>query len=225
MRYVRLRPLFPKAIAAAGLVAVALVVATGCSSPSSAAGPTDPPTVTGWEGPQPLPAISKPNITLTDAAGQPFNLPAETKGTVTLLYLGYTHCPDICPAVMAELGHVVSALPADVANHVRVVFITTDPDRDTPSVIRKWLDTFSTQFIGLTGTTAQIDTVTHSMGLATPVKDYIDEQGDYDIEHSAVIWAFDAQDNLSHLEYPADTGIAEFQHDITRLAEKGWPGT
>lgn len=225
MRNVRLRRLFPQVTAATGLVAVALLLATGCSSPSSAAGPTDPPTVAGWEGPQPLPAMSKPDVTLTDTAGQPYNLRVKTRGTVTLLYVGYTHCPDICPAVMAELGHVVSTLPAGVASHVRVVFITTDPDRDTPAVIRKWLDTFNTQFIGLTGTTAQTDAVTHSLGLATPTKDYIDAQGDYDIEHSAVIWAFDAQDNLAHLEYPADTGLAEFQHDITRLAQKGWPGT
>lgn len=162
---------------------------------------------------------------LTDTSGKPFSLPAQTKGEVTLLYLGYTHCPDICPAVMAELGHVVQSLPAGVAGHVRVVFITTDPDRDSPAVIRKWLDTFSTQFIGLTGTTTEVASVTHSLGLATPTKNYIDEHGDYDIEHSAVIWAFDAQDNLAHLEYPADTSAADFEHDITRLVQRGWPGT
>lgn len=204
---------------------LALSLVTACSSPGDAAGPTDPPTVAGWVGPQPLPPESKPGTTLTDTSGQPFNLRTQTKGEVTLLYVGYTHCPDICPAVMAELGHVTGSLPASISSHVRVVFITTDPDRDTPAVIRKWLDTFNTRFIGLTGTTAQIAAVTHSLGLATPTKDYIDKQGDYDIEHSAVIWAFDAQDNLAHLEYPADTSVAEYQHDITRLVEKGWPGT
>lgn len=225
MRSVRLSPLSLSACVALVAACGVLVLASGCSSSVAAGEPTDPPTVAGWDGPQPLPPMSKPDVTLTDTSGRPFDMRTQTNGEVTLLYLGYTHCPDICPTVMAELGHVVGSMPANVRSHVRVVFITTDPDRDSPAVVRKWLDSFDTQFIGLTGTTAQIATVAHSLGLATPTKDYIDKQGDYDIEHSAVIWLFDAQDNVAHLEYPADTGAAEFQHDITRLVEKGWPGT
>jgi protein SCO1/2 len=205
-------------------VAVCLVMIAGCGSSSSAAGPTDPPVVPGWKGLQPLPPTAKPDVTLTDTSGKPFDFRQQTDGKVTILYLGYTHCPDICPVVMAQLGRVVEQLPADVASKVQVIFVTTDPDRDTPEVIRSWLDSFSTKLIGLTGSTDAIAATAKDLGLAAPTKDYIDDSGDYDIEHSAVVWAFDAQDNLSHLQYTADTGAADFEHDILRLAQKGWPG-
>lgn len=208
------------------LVAVPLtLLVAACSSTSSAAGPTDPPIVPGWKGLQPLPPTAVPAVTLTDTSGQPFDLRQQAQGKVTLLYLGYTHCPDICPTVMAQLGRVVDALPADVANKVQVIFVSTDPDRDTPAVIRTWLDAFSTKLVGLTGTEAQIDATAEALGLADPEKEYIGSDGDYDMEHSAVLWAFDAQDNLAHLQYTPDTSAADFEHDLTRLATEGWPGT
>jgi protein SCO1/2 len=208
----------------AACAAICITLIAGCSSSSSAARPTDPPIVAGWKGLQPLPPTEKPDVTLTDTSGNPFDFRKETAGKVTILYLGYTHCPDICPVVMAQLGRVVDALPADVASKVQVIFITTDPDRDTPQVIRSWLDSFSTNLIGLTGGTDAIAATAKDLGLAVPTKEYIGDSGDYDIEHSAVVWAFDAQDNLSHLQYTADTGAADFEHDILRLAQKGWPG-
>src|SRR4029078_2346115 len=92
------------------------------------------------------PTFSKPDITLTDTSGKPFNVKTDTAGVVTLLYVGYTHCPDICPTHMQQIAKALKALPAATASKVKVVFITSDPERDTPAVLRKWLDNFDTDF-------------------------------------------------------------------------------
>jgi cytochrome oxidase Cu insertion factor (SCO1/SenC/PrrC family) len=97
------------------------------------------------------PPLPKPNVVLTDTAGARFDLRSKTQGHVTLLFFGYTHCPDICPVHMAYLASALKKLPASSAEQFRVVFVTTDPTRDTPKALRAWLDHFDKHFIGLTG--------------------------------------------------------------------------
>ena len=94
--------------------------------------------------------LAKPDIVLTDTDGNPFDLRAETDGRLTLLYFGYTNCPDICPVHLAQIESVLKR-PAMPSN-VDVIFVTVDPARDDPASIRRFLDQFSTKFIGLTGT-------------------------------------------------------------------------
>src|SRR5262249_24718494 len=100
------------------------------------------------------PPLSKPNFVLTDTLGAPFDFKTRTHNSVTLLFFGYTNCPDQCPMHMANIGVALKGLPAGVADQVKLVFVTTDPARDTPVVLRRWLDNFDKHFVGLTGTEA-----------------------------------------------------------------------
>src|SRR5690349_22333459 len=111
------------------------------------------------------PALRKPNFALTDTSGSVFNFREQTEGTVTLLFFGYTYCPDQCPMHMANLGAALKKLPAGIANQIRLVFVTTDPERDTPTVLRRWLDLFDRRFIGLTGSERAIEAVQRASGV------------------------------------------------------------
>jgi protein SCO1 len=97
------------------------------------------------------PPLPKARFTLTDTSAAPFDLWQQTQGYVTLLFFGYTHCPDLCPLHMANIAFALKQMPADVAEQIKVVFVTTDPRRDSPKVLRSWLDRFDKRFIGLTG--------------------------------------------------------------------------
>lgn len=168
----------------------------------------------------PLPPLPKPDVTLTDTSGQPFNLLQQTQGYLTLVYFGYTHCPDVCPAQMARFGTVVKALPTDVSQRLKVVFITTDPDRDTPPVIRAWLDHFAVSFIGLTGDQATIDQAEAAVGLPPAGKED-DGSGGYTVNHAAFVLAY-TTDNIAHVVYPDGVSLAGIEQDLTQLARKGW---
>src|SRR5947207_5200923 len=101
------------------------------------------------------PPLPKPRFVLTDTSGAPFDFWVRTRGSVTLLFFGYTNCPDQCPMHMASIGLALRKLPANVGDHVKLVFVTTDPARDTTAVLRRWLDHFDKRFVGLTGSEAE----------------------------------------------------------------------
>ena len=88
------------------------------------------------------PPLPKPRFVLTDTSGAPFDFWNRTQGSVTLLFFGYTNCPDQCPMHMANIGVALKKLPPGVAGQVKLVFVTTDPARDTRAELRRWLDSF-----------------------------------------------------------------------------------
>jgi protein SCO1/2 len=111
----------------------------------------------GLTPPQP-----RPNFVLTDEAGKSFSFGARTQGRPTLLFFGYTHCPDDCPTTMADIHLALKQVPAAVRAKTLVVFVTTDPKRDTAKRIHQWLSEFDgglpkANWIGLRGTRAQLD--------------------------------------------------------------------
>ena len=148
------------------LLLLALLALAGCSSSGSAAKPT-PSQLIGGQGSGPYqgagltPAQPRPSFTLADTAGKPFSFGGTTAGHPTLLYFGYTHCPDVCPATMADISIALKKVPAALAAKTYVVFITTDVKRDTGAVIARWLANFTdgakAHFVGLRGTQDQID--------------------------------------------------------------------
>jgi len=174
----------------------------------------------GLQGIIQSPVVAKPNFTLTDTSGQPFNLRTDTAGYVTLLYFGYTHCPDVCPTQMADMAIGLSKVSAAVRSRVKVVFVTTDPDRDTPAVIRNWLNAFSRSFIGLTGTKAQIDAAVASVGMPPAIIESTPGSNDYAVDHLAYVLAF-TTDNQAHVLYPAGVTASVWTHDLPRLV-KDW---
>ncbi|PZR79544.1 MAG: SCO family protein [Candidatus Aeolococcus gillhamiae] len=183
----------------------------------------------GLEGVLQSPPQPKPSFVLADTSGRPYDLAGATQGYATLLYFGYTHCPDECPTHMANIAAALSQVEPQVSSHVKVVFVTTDPPRDTPAVIRKWLDNFSTSFIGLSGTEAQIQAAEAGTGIdpnagsepTVPGATTTIPTGDYSVTHAAYVLAF-TTDNLAHVIYPSGLGVKAWVHDLPELV-RGWP--
>ena len=165
------------------------------------------------EYPNPRP---KPEFVLTDTEGQPFAFREGTEGSATLLFFGYTYCPDVCPVHMANIAAALHKLPDAVARQVKVVFVTTDPERDTPERLRAWLEQFDRGFIGLTGTQAEVDSAQTSMRLPPAYREPGDSAGQYFIGHSAHVIAF-TRDGLARYALPFGTRQSEWAQEIPRL--------
>src|SRR6201997_4518273 len=111
------------------------------------------------------PPLPKPHFVLTDTSGARFDFWNRTRGSITLLFFGYTYCPDECPMHMAKVGAALKKLPRGIVNQVKLVFVTTDPARDTRVDLRRWLDNFDKRFVGLTGTPTALDAVQKATGV------------------------------------------------------------
>jgi len=170
--------------------------------------------------PQPAP---KPDITLTDTAGQPYDLPAQTAGKVMLLYFGYTHCPDVCPINMALTARAVQDMPASMRSKVTVVFITTDPRRDSPTVIRAWLNKFDPAFVGLTGTVAQIHAAETTVGmpLSFATEASTPSAGAYEVVHAGYLLGY-SQDNVAHLQIDDSETASNYATTLEHLVAHGF---
>ncbi|HUP00521.1 MAG TPA: SCO family protein [Gemmatimonadota bacterium] len=166
--------------------------------------------------------IPRPDFILTDTSGEPFDFRAETDGHVTLLFFGYTHCPDVCPIHMGNIAAVLGDVGWRVRQEIKVVFVTTDPARDTPARIRSWLDRFDASFIGLRGSPAEVERIQRGMGLAPSVIQPLPEGGpaDYLVGHAAQVVAFGA-DGPARVVYPFGTRQADWAHDLPRLVAVG----
>jgi protein SCO1 len=111
----------------------------------------------------------RPTFTLTDTTGAAYDFKAATAGRPTLLFFGYTNCPDVCPTTMADVAVALRGLEPELAAEVQVVFVTTDPAFDTPAVLGEYLGRFDadlpTRFVGLTGDQDAIDQAQLSAGV------------------------------------------------------------
>lgn len=164
--------------------------------------------------------VPMPDAILTDDDGKPFDLRKETEGYVTLLYVGYTHCPDICPTHLYEMSEAIKRLPEKTAEQVKVVFVTADPERDTPAVMKAYVDTFDPNFIGLTGTRAETDAFQETLGI--PVASRTDlGGGNYAVNHAAYVIAF-TKDQVAYTVYPSGMGMTEWLNDLPLLVSKGF---
>ena len=166
------------------------------------------------------PPLPKPGFVLTDTSGAAFDFRQRTDGYVTLLFFGYTYCPDQCPMHMANLGAALKKLPAEIANHVKLVFVTTDPARDSPVVVRRWLDLFDRRFIGLTGTERAIEAVERAAGVPPATKTG-PANGDYAVSHANFVLAY-SRDNLAHVLYPGGVSKDDWVHDLPLLIKETW---
>jgi len=130
-------------------------------------------------------------FSLIDQQGQPFTQD-NLKGHWTFAFFGYTHCPDVCPTALAMLAQVIHKLKdkGRGGELPRVLFVSVDPQRDTPQVLAKYLTTFNPDFIGATGEDGEISKLTHQLGIM-----YAREKGgsddNYVVNHSAAIVLFD----------------------------------
>src|SRR5690242_1563448 len=166
------------------------------------------------------PPLPKPQFVLADTSGRPFDFARETKGYITLLFFGYTFCPDQCPMHMANIGSALKKLPAGVADQIKLVFVTTDPARDTPAVLRRWLDHFDKRFIGLTGTEDALRAVQNAAGV--PIAKMTESpNGNYGVAHANFVIAY-TKDNLAHVIYPGGVSKDDWIHDLPLLIHETW---
>jgi protein SCO1/2 len=162
--------------------------------------------------------LSKPEVTLTDTDGEPFDLAADTTGDVTLIFFGYTSCPDVCTIVLRQVAAGLKKLDEATRQQIEVVFITTDPARDTPEAITAYLERFDfASYVGLTGSVSSIEQAAAPL----QVKFYTDDEdglpgGPYEVVHGAHVIGF-AHDGRAVL-WTKDTSVADLAHDFALLA-------
>ena len=135
---------------------------------------------------QAVAAIGGP-LNLEDQNGKSFT-DAQMKGHPFLVFFGFTHCPDICPTTLFDMSQMMKALGPD-ADRVGVLFITVDPDRDTPKVLKDYLSNFDPRLRGLTGDQAQIDAAIKEYRVYA--KKVPLENGDYTMDHTAIVYLMD----------------------------------
>jgi protein SCO1/2 len=156
-----------------------------------------------------------PDLELTDTNGRAFNLRADTAGMVRLVYFGFTECPDICPIHLAQLSDVLE-LPQSPENVV-VLFITVDPERDTPQVLRSYLDQFDSEFVGLSGSKIDLEAAQLAFGALVAAPQYPIE-GKLTYGHDGRVFAF-GPDDMGYTQYPHPTRQTSWAHDLPLLAQ------
>ena len=168
------------------LAALCLTVALAACAPRDATSPTFTATdITG--------ATFARDFSLTDHNGQTRTL-ADFRGKLVALFFGYTHCPDVCPTTMADLAAAIKLLGPD-ANKVQVLFVTVDPERDTPELLKQYVPAFNPTFLGLRPTPAQLKLLATEYKVVyqkNPGRD----KGNYLMDHSAGTYIYDTQGRL-----------------------------
>ena len=166
------------------------------------------------------PPLPKPHFVLTDTSGARFDFWNRTRGSITLLFFGYTYCPDECPMHMANIGMALKKLPPGIAGQVKLVFVTTDATRDTRMELRRWLDNFDKRFVGLTGTPAALDAAQKAAGV--PLAQKTDPRnGTYSVTHANFVIAY-TKDNFGHVIYPGGVSEDDWIHDMALLVNETW---
>lgn len=160
------------------------------------------------------PPRSRPSFTLTTTDGKPFDFARETAGTLTMLFFGYTNCPDVCPVHMANLAQVRKNLAPSVNQRLRVVFVTADPERDTPEVLAKFLGQIGGDIIGLWGTVEEVERAQRAANVPPAYKE--GEGENYSVGHMAWVIGI-TPDNKTRMMYPFGTRQEDWAHDIPLL--------
>lgn len=157
-----------------------------------------------------------PDIALSDTDGKPYSLATSTDKPLTLVFFGYTNCPDFCPLVLNNIAAGLNQLDDADRAKVDVVLVTTDPERDDEKTMRAYLDRYDKSFIGLTG---DLDTI---IELGAPLHVYVNDgkklpTGGYDLGgHSTFTLAIDSHDEAVTL-WNQETSAADFAADIHSL--------
>lgn len=173
-----------------------------------------PDTFRGTTYTEPYPVA--PEFQLTRVSQPMFKL-SEMRGKVVALFFGYTSCPDVCPTTMAELNQALEKL-GDQADQVQVLFITVDPQRDTPERVQEYVNHFNPNFIGLSGSEAELATVWNSYGIFREVTEGTSAAG-YTVNHTARVTLIDRKGNM-RVSFPFDTPVEDVVHDLRLLVQE-----
>ncbi|MET8285005.1 SCO family protein [Streptomyces sp. NPDC052287] len=160
--------------------------------------------------------FEKPDLVLTDTHGKKYDFLAETKGRPTLVYFGYTHCPDVCPTTMSNLAVAKKQLPEAERDKLRVVFVTTDPGRDTPAALGKWLKGIDPAFIGLTGDFATVQAGARILHI-TIEPTTKDKNGKLVSVHGTQVIAFSPKTDAGYVLYSEAATVDDYTKDLPKL--------
>lgn len=152
-------------------------------------------------------------LSLTDAEGKPRQL-SDFKGKVALVFFGYTQCPDVCPTTLAELAAVKRELGKD-GERLQGVFVSVDPARDTPEILKAYMASFDPSFVALRGTPEQTQAAARNFKVfyaQVPGK----TEGSYTVDHTAGTYVFDAQGRV-RLFVRYGSGAEALAHDLKLL--------
>ena len=162
-----------------------------------------------------VPPRPRPQFSLTDTAGREFRFGTETAGKPTLLFFGYTTCPDVCPTTLADIANGLKQVPEEVRKQTQVVFVTTDVKRDTAAVIKNYLAKFDpglpNRFIGLRGTQSEID--------AAQVAAHVTLAEDEGRTHSSQVLLYGTDDYARVAFLQSNNEAAQVAHDLPLVAD------
>lgn len=195
------------------MVAASLVTAvavTGCAQADT----SDQGELGGTELTSPWVAA---DVALTDTAGEPYSLASDADKSLTLVFFGYSKCPDICQMVMGNITSALTRVDESVADDVDVVFVTTDPARDTERALGRYLERFDPGFIGLTGSLADIEEAADSFHVAFEVEDKL-PSGGYDVTHGTQVFALSPDGEVNRY-WSQDVSSQQLAQDISLLVE------
>ncbi|MFF5567816.1 SCO family protein [Streptomyces sp. NPDC012623] len=161
--------------------------------------------------------FKKPDLVLDDTKGKPYDFRKATKGKPTLVYFGYTNCPDVCPLTMSNIAIAMKSLPEADREKLQVVFVTTDPERDTSAELAKWLPSAGDpSFIGLTGDFSTIQAGARQLGIgidaATKEKD-----GTVTSMHGTQVIAFSPKTDAGYVLYGEDATADDYAKDLPKI--------
>ncbi len=206
------------------LGAGSLALLAGCSQPDDRpaliTGNATPGTYKGAEL-DPARSYTLPDTILLDSSGASYHLRSGTAAApvtapVTLLFFGYSNCPDVCTGIIADVATARNRMAADLKGKVRIVVVTTDPSRDTPPVLKTYLDRIDPNLIGLTGDLATIVTVAESVGV--PIDDAQKlPSGGYEVVHGTQVIGF-GKDHQAAVVWTYPTTVGDFRTDFETLA-------
>lgn len=156
-----------------------------------------------------------PPDALRDTDGAPYSLVTDTRKPLTLVFFGYTSCPDICQMVMASISSGLTRLDDAQREQVEVVFVTTDPERDDAPTLRRYLDNFGDGIVGLSGELDTILAVAKGLHVAVEQGEEL-ASGGYDITHGTQVFGVTEQD-VAPVFWNQDTTSEQFAEDIAQL--------
>ena len=202
----------------ARLLVAAIVAATlaACAAPAADIRPVGSPTASLYGGAELTEPYTMPDVTLTDSAGQKFALRTGSDKPVVVVFFGYTNCPDICKTTLSDLASALNRVSPETRGKIQVLLITTDPERDTPAVLKAYLERFDPSFIGLTADLDEIKKIGASMGVVVEGTTKTADGG-YEVNHSTQVIAFDT-DRRGRLVWTQGTAIGAFKDDFERFA-------
>ena len=162
-----------------------------------------------------------PDFSLASSGDNQFTL-SQQRGKVVILGFGFSHCPNVCPMTLANLAQAAKNLGA-LADQVQVVYVTVDPERDTPARLREYLAHFNPHFIGLTGSADELSAVRQAYGIIAK-KEVHKNGGTYEVHHSSYIYLIDREGLLRAL-VPFGKSAGDITHDVKLLLQEKSRGT